>query len=223
MTTQRTSPLAHALATLHPEWVPVSGMPLAAVLHGDAPGRSASLGVCDLSALARVGVKGPGAAEWLAARGVPVPDQPNTWLPIDGGGLVARLARTEFLVEDGFDGNTVARLAAELRPGAARAVYPVPRQDCALALTGAQVNDLLVQTCNVDFSAQDPAARIVTLTQMVGVSITALRQNLGGTACWRLWCDGTSGPYLWETLIGIAGELGGGPVGFRCALPDVKL
>lgn len=223
MTAPRTSPLAHSLATLHPEWVTVSGMPLAASLHGDAPGRSATLGICDLSALSRVGAKGPGAAQWLAARGVPVPDQPNTWRPIDGGGLVARLARTEFLVEDGFEGSTAARLALELRPGAVRNVYPVPRQDCALALTGAQVNDLLVQTCNVDFSAQDPAARIVTLTQMVGVSITALHQSLGGTACWRLWCDGTSGPYLWETLVGIAGELGGGPAGFRSAFPDVKL
>jgi sarcosine oxidase subunit gamma len=201
----------------------VFGMPLAAALHGDAPSRSATLGVCDLSALLRVGVKGPGAAEWLAARGVPVPDQPNTWRAIDGGGLVARLARTEFLVEDGFEESTAARLALELRPGAVRGVYPVPRQDCALALTGVQVNDLLVQTCNVDFSAQDPAARIVTLTQMVGVSITALYQSLGGTACWRLWCDGTSGPYLWETLIGIAGELGGGPAGFRSAFPEWKL
>jgi sarcosine oxidase subunit gamma len=223
MTTQRTSPLAHSLATLHPEWVSVSGMPLAAVLHGDAPGRSATLGVCDLSALSRVGVKGPGAAQWLAARGVPVPDQPNTWRAIDGGGLVARLARTEFLVEDGFEGSTTVRLTPELRPGATPGVYPVPRQDCALALTGAQVNELLVQTCNVDFSAQDPAARIVTLTQMVGVSITALHQSLGGTVCWRLWCDGTSGPYLWATLAGIAGELGGGPTGFRSAFPDVKL
>jgi len=94
MTTPRTSPLAHALATLHPEWVTVFGMPLAASLHGDASDRSATLGVCDLSALARVGVKGPGAAEWLAARGVPVPNEPKTWRPIDGGGLVARLART---------------------------------------------------------------------------------------------------------------------------------
>jgi sarcosine oxidase subunit gamma len=223
MATQRTSPLARALATLHPEWVTVSGMPLAAVLHGDAADRPGTLGICDLSALTRVGVKGPGAAEWLEARGVPVPDQPNTWRPIDSGGLVARLARTEFLVEDGLEGSTAARLADEMRPGAARGVYPVPRQDCALALTGAQVNELLVQTCNVDFSAQDPAARIVTLTQMVGVSITALHQRFGGKACWRLWCDGTSGPYLWETLVGIAGELGGGPVGFRSAFPELKL
>jgi sarcosine oxidase subunit gamma len=222
MTSPRSSPLARALARLHPEWVDVHGMPLAARLRDEPAERAAALGICDLSALARVGLKGPGAAQWLAARGLPVPEQPNMWCALDGGGLVARLARTEFLVEDGFGGDTTARLAPELVPGIP-GVYPVPRQDCALALTGALVNELLVQTCNVEFSAQDPAGHGVTLTQMVGVSITALRQAFGGTACWRLWCDGTSGPYLWETLSGIAGELGGGPVGLHSAFPDVKL
>lgn len=218
----RSSPLAHALATLHPEWIEVAGMPLASKLRDDRPDRSAKLGICDLSALPRIGLKGPGAADWLSARGVPVPDQPNTWSALEGGGAVARLARTEFLVEDGFSGKTVARLAPDLKPGSP-GVYPVPRQDCALALTGELVNELLVQTCNVDFTAQTRDARVVTLTLMVGVSVTVLQQRLAGTDCWRLWCDGTSGPYLWETLTGIAAELGGGAVGFASAFPDAQL
>ncbi len=214
MSAPRTSPLAHRFATLHPEWVDVQGMALAASLPGETPERTQTLGVCDLSGLARVGVKGPHAAEWLAARDVSAPLRPNSWRPIEGGGLVARLARTEFLVEDGFGGGMALRLAPELRPGSP-GVYPVPRQDCALALTGTKVNELLVQTCNVDFSALDSAARDVTLTQMVGVSVTVLRADIGATPCYRLWCDGTSGVYLWETLTGIAAELGGGPIGFK--------
>jgi len=221
MANMRSSPLAHALATLHPEWIEVAGMPLAATLRDDHPGRSDKLGVCDLSGLPRVGVKGPGAAAWLAARGVPVPEQPNTWTLLEGGGVVARLARTEFLVEDGFGGRIAARLAPELKPGTT-GVYPVPRQDCALALTGTVVNELLVQTCNVDFASQARDACIVTLTLMVGVSVTVLRQTFAGRDCWRLWCDGTSGPYLWETLTGIAAELGGGPVGLKSAFPDAQ-
>ena len=197
-------------------------MPLAAKLRDDRPDRSARLGICDLSALPRIGLKGPGAADWLSARGVTAPDQPNTWSALEGGGAVARLARTEFLVEDGFSGKTVARLAPDLKPGSP-GVYPVPRQDCALALTGELVNELLVQTCNVDFTAQTRDARVVTLTLMVGVSVTVLQQRLAGTDCWRLWCDGTSGPYLWETLTGIAAELGGGAVGFASAFPDAHL
>ncbi len=158
-TARRSSPLAHALATLHPEWIEVAGMPLAAKLRDDHPARSATLGICDLSALPRIGLKGPGAAGWLSARGVPVPDQPNTWSALEGGGAVARLARTEFLVEDGFSGGTVAQLAPELKPGSP-GVYPVPRQDCALALTGSLVNELLVQTCNVDFIGHRVAATL---------------------------------------------------------------
>jgi sarcosine oxidase subunit gamma len=208
-------------ATLHPEWITVAGMPLAATLRDDHPDRSAKLGVCDLSGLPRVGVKGPGAAAWLSARGVPVPEHANTWSPLKDGGVVARLARTEFLVEDGFHGLVAARLAPELIPGTS-GVYPVPRQDCALALTGTLVNELLVQTCNVDFASQVRDGHDVTLTLMVGVAVTVLRQAFAGKDCWRLWCDGTSGPYLWETLTGIALELGGGPVGLRSAFPDVQ-
>lgn len=210
----RASPLAHALARLHPRLEVLQGMPVALHLQGEQPGWAAAVGVCDLSFLPRVGLKGPGAAAWLAGRGIPVPAAPNRWEPLPEGGLVARLARSEFLVEDGFRGGPVASLAAQLAVGPG--VYPVPRQDCALALTGATVAELLVQTCNVDFAAQDPAARAVTLTSMVGVSVTVLRQE----RVVRLWCDGTMGPYLWETLTGIAGELGGGPVGLDGAFPN---
>lgn len=221
MTARRNSPLAHALASLHPEWMDVSGMAIPATLPDEPAERVVTLGICDVSALRRLGVKGPAAGQWLADRGVPVPASPNAWCDGGQGGLVARLARTEFLVEDGFAGGDVARLSTELKAGTA-GVYPVPRQDCALLLTGARVGELLVQTCNVDFSAQDPLARPVTLTQMVGVSVVVLRSVVGAVQGWRLWCDGTSGPYLWETLCGIAQELGGGPVGLRSAVPDTK-
>ncbi len=213
----RASPLSHALAQLHPHYADLHGVPVALRLQDEQPGWVGALGVCDLSFLPRLGVKGPGAAAWLAERGVPVPAGPNRWETLPQGGLVARLARTEFLVEDGFAGGPVTELARQLQVGPG--VYPVPRQDCALALTGEAVAELLVQTCNVDFAAQDPAARIVTLTSMVGVSVTALRHQAGGREAFRLWCDGTMGPYLWETLSGIARELGGGPVGLDSAFP----
>jgi hypothetical protein len=48
---------------------------------------------------ARHGCKGPGAAAWLESLGLPIPPAPNSWLPLDGGGLIARLGFTEFLIE----------------------------------------------------------------------------------------------------------------------------
>jgi sarcosine oxidase subunit gamma len=89
--------------------------------------------------------------------------------------------------------------------------YPVIRQDAGIALLGPRSNELLVQTCNVDFDAISSDEAV--MTQMVGVSILAIRRDVGGLRCLRLWCDPTYAPYLWDTLSEIAAELGGGIVG----------
>ena len=72
-----------------------------------------------------------------------------------------------------------------------------------------------------------PAAnREATLTSMVGVSVTIIKQPLqsghpaGEELCYRIWCDGTYGAYLWETLLEIATDLGGGPIGLAELHPD---
>lgn len=152
----------------------------------------------DVSRTPRAGVKGPGAAAWLAALDLPVPRAPNSWLPLPGG-LIARLGLSEFLVE----GPEAAKLAAPLVHG----VYPVLRQDAALTLKGTRLNDLLLETCSVDFRALDLAARPVVLTSMVGVGVTVIPGEEGGVPCCRIWCDGTYGEWFIETLAGVAGEL----------------
>ena len=168
---------------------------------------AASLGIADVSLTARHGCKGPGAAEWLVARGLPIPPVPNSWLPLDDGGRIARLGFTEFLIEGPVA--LIAPLAAAPRgPG----VYPVLRQDAALVLGGSRLDELLRQSCSVNFRALDLAARPVVLTSMVGVGVTAIPELCAGRPTLRIWCDGTYGHYLWETLLDIAGDLGGGAV-----------
>jgi len=152
----------------------------------------------NVSRTPRAGVKGPGAAAWLAALDMPVPRAPNSWLPLPGG-LIARLGLAEFIVE----GPESAKLAAPLAHG----VYPVLRQDTALMLKGARLNDLLLETCSVDFRALDLAARPVVLTSMAGVGVTVIPGEEGGMPCCRIWCDGTYGEWFFETLAGVAGEL----------------
>ena len=51
------------------------------------------------------------------------------------------------------------------------------------------------------------------MTQVAGISATLLRQTLDDEQVYRLWCDGTYGPYMWDMLLKLAGELGGGAVG----------
>ena len=91
-------------------------------------------------------------------------------------------------------------------------MYPVLRQDAALIVGGSRLEELLRQTCNVNFRPLDPADRPVVLTSMVGVGVTVIPEVRKGLPAARIWCDGTYGHYLWETLLGIAVELGGGAV-----------
>jgi len=150
------------------------------------------------SRTARAGVKGPGAAAWLQSIGLPTPDVPNQWLPLEGG-LIARLGVTEFLVE----GPASAMLDAPISHG----VYPVLRQDTMLVVKGERLNDLLLETCSVNFLALDLAARPVVLTSIVGVGVTAIPGKEAGVPTLQLWCDSTYGDWLLETLEEVANEL----------------
>lgn len=208
----RTSPLHAQLAALEPQWRVVEGMQVAAQLPGNAAARMEAVALADLSCLNRTGLKGPGAAQWLERQGIAVPPHSNTWIPLPGGGVIARLGRTEFFLEDGSGGEIVGQVRSALGSGV-NDVVPVPRQDAAIALLGRNANALLVQTCNVNFAAIGPQDPVAVMTLMVGTSVLVLRRDFQGLPGYRIWCDPTFAPYLWETLAGIAAELGGGVIG----------
>jgi len=209
--TTRTSPLHDRFAELNPQWDVVRGMRMAVRLAGETPAGD-SVAIADLSCLDRAGIKGPEAARWLESLHLPVPARANEWTGLPGGGVIARLGRTEFFLEDGVTGDS-ASLVRDASALKIAGVYPVIRQDAAIAVIGKRVNELLVQTCNVNFHELDSANRTVVMTMMVGVAVLVIRQGHQNLPGFRIWCDPTYAPYLWETLIGIASELGGGPIG----------
>lgn len=204
------------LSALHearePRWINVSGMrvPGSYAREGDPM----DLALTDLSFFPKVGLKGPRASEWLAQRGVPVPLRPNSWVPTPSGGLAARLAETEFLVED----EGAFQLEQDLLVPTPL-VYLVIRQDCAVALSGPRANDVLLQTCSFDFgSLQDSDA--VIMTSMIGVPVLVIPGcNPSRIPHIRIWVDPTFGPHLWRTLLEIVEELGGGPAGVTHFVP----
>ncbi len=210
---QSLSPIHDRLEALQPVWNSDILQPAVLRFNSDDEQKAGILGVADVSQQARAGTKGQGAADWLSGLGVQLPATPNSWCALPDGGLVARLGVTEFLVE----GNA---LLVDKIMQAARApgVYPVMRQDAAFALCGSRVNELLLQTCNVDFRTLDNAPSKLVLTSMAGVGITILSIKTGSTPNYRIWCDGTYGGYLWETLVEIANELGGGCIGLNSLL-----
>jgi sarcosine oxidase subunit gamma len=161
----------------------------------------------------RLGLKGPRAAEWLAAHGIVLPTLPNSWTHSQGVVaaarlLVARLGSTEFFIEDAAAGTTLKRMTTaggELPPG----VYPVLREDWALDLAGTGVHDVLAQVCNVNFAALILDSHPVIMTLMIGVAVLVVPDGGTGDRRYRIWCDPTFGPYLSESLGAVVGECGG--------------
>ncbi|WP_228021235.1 hypothetical protein [Vasconcelosia minhoensis] len=182
------------------------------------PKPAETLGLADLSYLTRFGVKGPQSASWLSAQSIPIPEQPNTWAALPEGGLIARLGRSEFLIEDGPDSQTVPRLAAACNSPPAQ-VYPVLRQDAAIALCGQATQNLLRQTCSFNFQSLNLTEHPVILTTMVGVTVTVIPQPKSHHPIYRIWCDNTFAPYLWQTLAEITTELGGTIIGTQDFIP----
>jgi sarcosine oxidase subunit gamma len=213
--TVRRSPVHDAIERLNPEWGRI-GSAHAALHFGDPEGEvtlKERLALCDVSALKRFGVKGKDAHRWLGDRGVEVPESANSWSPLsDGRGLIARLGRSEFLVEDGPDGSITEGLGDSLNSGA-RDIYPVVRQDAAFALTGERAGEVMLQVCGVDFGALDYEARPVVLTRVAVISALVLPRVEGETLTFRIWCSSPYGIYLWEELREIVDEFGGGVVG----------
>jgi sarcosine oxidase subunit gamma len=214
---QRLSPLHDALESLNPRWGAFAGMPVP-LDFGDPTAEQAqarTLALCDVSALPRTVSKGPATAEMLREQGVGVPEEILQCLPLPGGGLIGRTGASEFFLEDGYGGNTVAKLDTAFGKGQG-GVYRVLRQDAALLLAGSQATEVLAQTCGFDFRQAETR---LAMTRVAGVSCTLLPRYVNGLSVFQLWLDGSYGAYLWETLLAIARELGGGVAGWACFFP----
>lgn len=211
----RISPLFDRLQPLNGSWQTINDMPTLVNLPNDSLYTN-RVGLADLSFLTRFGVKGAKAAAWLSQQSVLLPDRPNSWCDLPEGGIVARLGVNEFLIEDSVQSQVASQLAQTGQSLPAQ-VYPVLRQDAAIGLCGSAVLALLQQTCNVNFSTLSLVDRPVILTSMIGVSVIVIPRVIPGDPLghpfYQIWCDGTFGNYVWQTLLTIAEELGGGAIG----------
>ena len=215
----RISPIHEELRTVATSWTEMRSMRVVDRVTGHDVLTASILAIADVSCLHRAGIKGPRARTWLHTLDVPVPERPNTWLWLDGGGVVCRLGRDELLIEDG----PADRVAESVREAVlVSGVYPVMRQDAAFVLMGSEVNELLSQTCSIDFQSLTKEVAPLVITSMAGVSVTIVPVLQNEVPFYRVWCDGTYGVYLWRTLRAIACELGGGAVGIDVVLPLLK-
>jgi sarcosine oxidase, subunit gamma len=220
----RTSPLHDALASTTSQWTVINRMRIAAHIGTAAEENKKlqSIALTDLSHLQRCGLKGSGAEAWLKSIGITTPAGINQWASLGECGLIARLASSEFLIENNAGQDDVDRVRTELGRGVA-GVTPVLRQDAEIALAGPRVNELLLQTCSFNFASLDLAAHPIVMTSMIGVSVLLLPGTWRGHPLYQIWCDGTYGTYLWQHLLEIAEELDGGAVGIAALFSDTKL
>ena len=207
----RSSPMASLVEGMRPTWTELYEMQVP--LHfGDAAKERKQfedLAICDLSVLYKLGVKGSGSAEWLQTQGIQVPGAVYEWLPLAGAGIVARVDRHEFFLEDGLASPRTPQLSVALGdpvPGVQR----VWRQDAGVLLSGRKSGEVLAQTCGLPL---EPLSNSLIMTRVAGISASLLSLQVDGVQVFRLWFPPTYGPYIWETLSEIVRELGGGPVG----------
>jgi sarcosine oxidase subunit gamma len=172
------------------------------------------------AARARLGLKGPRGAGWLAGQGIALPPSPNTWTGENAALLVARLGASEFFLEaavadaaaagevDARGGHTVRRLSEAMRNGLP-GVYPVLREDAAFVLSGEGACDALAQVCNVNFAALDLTPMPLVMTLLIGVSVLIVPQASDGGVRYRIWCDPTFGSYVDESVGRVVVDCGG--------------
>jgi sarcosine oxidase, subunit gamma len=221
----RLSPLHGEFDALEPRWSVFNDMPVP-ISIGTRESEAALLdkvALSDFSCLKRCGLKGPGAAQWLAAHDIEPPPGVNEWSAIGKCSLIARLASSEFLIEDGLGDESFAdRAKAELGRGAP-GVTPVLRRDAEIVLAGHAINELLLQTCSFNFASLDVSQRALVMTSMIGVSVLVIPGTWNARPFYQLWCDSTFAVYLWRHLLEIAQALGGGAVSLGALFQNFEM
>lgn len=217
-TALKTTPVAHALIKSTAKWAVVNNMEIAVEFANNETekARKKVLGITDVSCFERYGVKGLQASNWLNDHQLIIPSDPNSWTLISDPSrnqkdLVLRLGTSEYLIEDQTTNITSKKSATDVTR--VEGLYPVARSDAAFMLIGSEVLSLLSELCALDLRESALLVNGVLMTQVAGISAIVIRQNLNGEQVYRLWCDGTYGSYMWEILLKIAVELGGGAVG----------
>jgi len=170
------------------------------------------LGVADVTHFKRFGVKGAKAAEWLLVQGVTLPELNNSWLDTNAASLIMRLGSSEFMIES-QSAETLPTLSNSDQ-FAISGVYKVQRADAAFIISGHQTLNLLSELCTLDLAGEASSENKLLMTQIAGISAILLKQSINNKDAYRIWCDGTYGHYMQETLLEIATELGGGAFEF---------
>lgn len=176
------------------------------------------LGLCDLSGLYKLGLKGADAEPWLTSKGFDVPGEVFAAGSLPGGGVIVRLGAGEFYLEDNITSTVLPALAARIDSHKGKLVR-VEHQEATFLLTGRRAGEALAQTCGINF--RDVTSGNVVFTRVAGVSCGVYPEPLGELPAFRLWVDPSYAVYLWQTLAEICRSLDGGEIGAGCIYAEL--
>ena len=219
---KRRSPVHRELSALGATFTELAGA-AAAIDFGDPDGEAQAakaLGLCDLSALPRSGVKGWRALDWLRRQGIAIGEAENLAYPQADGALVARLAASEALVLGTLEGGgPFEALEGAFTMTSAVGAYPVPRAgaNAWFLVTGGQAAALFAKLCGVDLRPAKFANHAVAQSSIARLNGIVIRDDLGATLAYHLLADSASASYLWAVLVDAMVEFEGRPVGLGAA------
>jgi glycine cleavage system aminomethyltransferase T len=177
-----------------------------------------SLGLCDLSGLRKLGLKGPDAESLLRNANLDVPTEIFDSRPFSDGGLIVRIGSDEFFLEGGILDECLTEISQKLDQSDGN-VFHVDHQEATFLITGLCQLDVLAQTCGINFREAIPRRAI--FTRIAGVSCCVLPNEIEGVPGSRIWVDPGYALYLWETLVEISESLGGSVIGAGCIFPGL--
>jgi sarcosine oxidase subunit gamma len=199
--------------------------------YGDPAGEGETarrLGLADLSALPRLGVKGPGTADWLAGQGLQVPAESNQAVRQSSGVLAARLAPSELMLLGDLSGDLsgdpahLDAIAAAWRAEPQSPVPPerprgflLPRRHSHFwfVLSGDGTAGMFAKICGVDLRPGKFANGRIAQTSIARMNAVVIRDDQGGVLAYHLLGDSASAEYLWDCLLDAMAEFDGAPVG----------
>ncbi|WP_199269486.1 sarcosine oxidase [Cobetia sp. L2A1] len=192
--------------------------PLPASLTQPEPSRltteqpSNDIGRCilaDLSALARAGIRGRDATDFLAALNWQAPMLPNTAVAQQDGSWLVRLSVGEFLQlsptmsDDQGAGDLPLIEQADIALADGQRVHSLPRRDSHawFSVKGTTVPALMAKLCGVDLRSEAFPPGSVAQTSVARTNTIVVNVGSLECPCFHLLFDIASSHYMWGVLI----------------------
>lgn len=168
--------------------------------------------VADLSLKPKIGVKGRGCLDWLAAQDLAFDHTPNRATRTEGGAIVLVLASNEAVLL-GPEGAAALPDTGPLGRPLAPGVYPVPRGPGLYWLTvsgpPAALDSAFSRLAAVDLRTSRFTDGSIAQTQIARVSATVARVDEGGAVVYHLVGDAALADHVAHGVLGVLAQEGG--------------